>query len=260
MKKIISITLILLIIAGLFAGCKNDHNTLPNHQLSKITVTKEPDSQALQSYNELFEYDYDSLQAAYDDLIGKYNETYDNDILYKLCESLDEQFSLEGNLLYIISNEYIANYDKVLIEYYTIFFNEVFTDRKFKRKTADDQFYMAIDLLRYMEKAGMGKESIDFYDKYIVTVNDADKKVEITYDYFDNYTKGENLDNEVLTAMLERSKEIEKKYSIKVYGMNKSKICIMISHISDKLGDRQTAEEYDGKAKEIIQKMIDSVK
>ncbi|GEM_PF-6900566 len=256
MKKIIGITLILLIIAGLMVGCKNNENKEREHQLSKITVTKEPDSQVLKSYNKLFESNYVSLQTAYDDLIGKYNETYDNDILYLLCKSLDDQFIIERYVFSVISNEYIKDINRIKMEYYSEFFNKIWEDNKFNKETVEYHKDFANDLLYCLYSQGMINQSIEFYDKYTARLKDADELVQFTLSYSYFYTNDSKPDKDAVSLMLVRLKTIEKEYYDKVSDSNKIVILHLISSFSYKLNDEKIGSEYEQKAKVVLNKLM----
>jgi len=242
MKKIVPLCLLLFIVMSILPGCNGlKDNTNENHQLSKLSVKTEPNGIDLQFYYKLFGEKFDSFQNELDSLVNNYNETQNNEVLFKLCRAL--------------SCQYIKDCNNKAIEYYGEFFNKAWENKSFYKKTAEYHRTYADALISRLYKKGKLNESIEFYDKYVSHVKDKDELVEITYLYSLHYFYDTDADYDAMAIMIDRVKTIESKYYDNIADYNKFSILVMISKYSYKLGDDKTGKEYDKKAKDLITKM-----
>lgn len=155
MKKVISISLLLIIMIGLLSACQESKtNTEKNHQFSNITVIREPESYDLKYLYGLFGENYDSYQEALDELVNRYNQTHDNEDLFRICMAVSY-------------GDYIENNDELIIEYYYQFFETIWTDQDFRKEKSEYEEGMAGTLISRLYLNGYREKSLEFYDKYI---------------------------------------------------------------------------------------------
>lgn len=241
MKKIILICLIFCLLLGSCHANQSD-NINNNHQFSKITVIKEPSSDILQYFYNLFGKDYDTYQEALDDLVNKYNKTHDNDILLNICIAL-------------IRDDYIKDGDALKMEYYNEFFNQVWTDKRFNKKTKEYQKEIAEEFISCLYWNGKKTESIEFYDKYIANLKDKNDIINFSVTYLGFYTNDKNPNRENLAEMLNRTKKIEEDYYSDADSMNKIRIVGIIANYAELLNYKEIADEYNKKLIELIDNM-----
>lgn len=241
MKKIIAITFILSLVAGLMVGCKNADNAVPDKAFPRIVVIKEP-SKYDKPYFQKHLGEYTNLQETLDEIVDRYNKTHDEEDLYKICLIIEYQ-------------EYFKDINKLIIEYYSKFFDEIWANDNFNKKTVESQRSFACILTSIMYNNEKQMEAVEFLDKYLVTIDDADEKIYFTskciYNYFCNTTLEQ--DNDALIALLKIIKSFEDKYYKKVDYMDKARIYDMISKCYEKLGDTKSSEEYKEKTRQVIQ-------
>lgn len=246
MRKIISISLILLLIVSLLVSCTNTANAVEQHKLSKLTVIKEPWVKYFDRDFQNYLGEYSDLQSALDKIVGRYNETHDNEDLYIICQVLHY-------------NTCFKNGYALQVEYYSKFFEKIKSDKNFDKETKESQKKFACNLaaaLYYEEKQ---MESIEFFDNYLTSINNADEKVIFSADCFREYFSDSAPDpsHDFLIAFLEIVKELEVKYYNQLNNQNKVTINNRLSICYDKLGDEKTSEEYMERAIQIIQGWYD---
>lgn len=241
MKKIISIVLILSIIVGLMASCQNAENAVPDNAFHRIVVIKEP-SKYDKPYFQKHLGEYTNLQETLDEIVDIFNKTQDNEKLYKICLILEYR-------------EYFKDSDELIIDYYSKFFDEIWDNDNLNKKTEDSQKTLACILSSTMYDNGKQIEAVDFLDKFMSTIHNADEKVyfssDCLYNFFFDPTVEQN--NDTIAALLEIIKNLEKNYYAKVDYMNKARIYQMISMCYEKLGDTKSSEEYKDKTRQVIQ-------
>ncbi|MEL7569770.1 MAG: hypothetical protein AAGU14_04325 [Eubacteriaceae bacterium] len=244
MKKIIAITLILLLIAGLASGCQKTTDVQSDIIYPRIVVIKE--SSESDNYYKFQPYlgEYTNLQDALDEIVDRYNKSNNDEDLFVICHV-------------IFNRPYFKNSDELVIIYYSKFFDEIWSNNDFNNRTIKTQGTFAYVLLDAMYKSDMKMESIEFFKKYVVTIKNADEKVDFSRDYFTNYRNDRNLNYDAVAAMLEYTKDLEKNYYNVVDEMNKATICSMIAQYSEMINDTKTAKEYSERARQIFQKMED---
>jgi hypothetical protein len=242
MKKVLSLSLILIIIVALLSSCQQTNTVQKDYP--RIIVAKEPSQSVHDAFKDYLG-KYTDLQDALDEIVDRYNTTYDNDDLFNICAVL-------------YNRSYFENANALIIEYYGKFFDEIWSNDEFNQKTTNVQEWYADMLLNAMYKNGMQMESIDFFDKYLATINDKDEKVFFSSNYVTNYFIDSNPEpsNEALLAILKRLREIEDECYNNVNDTNKARICGMISECAEILNDTETAETYKEKLRQLIQKMM----
>lgn len=242
MKKVVSISLLLIIMIGLLSACQESKtNTEKNHQFSNITVIREPESYDLKYLYGLFEENYDSYQEALDELVNRYNQTHDNEDLFRICMAVSY-------------GDYIENADELIIEYYYQFFETIWTDQDFRKEKSEYEEGMARRLVGCMYLNGDKKESLEFYDKYIASLQDTDTIIFFSVCYVSYYKDDKTPDYNLITAMYDRAKNLEKNYYYEANEFYEIGILGMISDLAEMLGDTSTAEIYKEKIKELYQK------
>lgn len=235
MRKTLAVILISLCI--FLCSCANAAQTERTDNLyPRIVVAKKPPEYFFNNYIG----NHRNLQDALDEMVDNYNKTYDNEDLYNICE-----------IIYF--REYFKNSNAIVVIYYSKFFEEIWSDNNFNKETEKSHIYLARVLLNAMYYSENKKESIEFYDKYIATINDPDEKVSFSQAYSIDYSNDENPDHDMVAAMLERMKKFEIDYYDKVDDINKSAICSMIYQYAEMINDTETAEKYKQKTIEIIQ-------
>ncbi|MEL7570800.1 MAG: hypothetical protein AAGU14_09610 [Eubacteriaceae bacterium] len=109
-----------------------------------------------------------------------------------------------------------------------------------------------------MYNSGKQNEAIEFFNKYLATINDASEKVNFSFDCFQNiYGSSIEPNHNIFTVFLNTAKELEEKYYQKVEYMDKARIYQIISGCYEKLGDEQASKEYKEKARQVIQEWTD---
>ncbi len=242
MKKIISVTLILSIIVGLMASCQKTTDVASDKVYPRIVVIKEPSSDILQYYYGLFGKDYDTYQEALNDLVDKYNKTHDNDILLNICIAL-------------IRDDYIKDSVELKMEYNSEFFNQVWTDKKFNKKTKEYQKDIALNFISCLYWNVKKTESISFYDKYVAALEDKNEIISFCSLYSSFYENDKNANHDNLIAMYDRVKKLEEDYYNEADTMNKIRIVGMVSNFAELLNDKETADKYNKKLIELIDNM-----
>ena len=214
-------------------------NANEDHQFSKITVIKNPDDVLLSSLYTAFGRQYDSYQAALDDLVEQYNTLYDNSVLLKICTSISY-------------SDYIANSKQIQIEYYSQFFIEIWEDKNFNKATIQDQENIAEQLITDMYTGGMQSQSIDFYNKYISNVQDNNTLIYFGAFYSNLYVKDPHPDNNNIKTMFEITKNIENKYYGQLTDGNKLVLFKTIANYAKLFNDQNTENEYNQKAVDLM--------
>lgn len=232
MKKIIAITLILLLAAGLLAGCQK---TADDKVYPRILVV---DSER---YSTIFHYrigEYEDLQVFLNETVDRYNKNHNNEDLYKICEVIGY-------------SECFENGDAIVVEYYTKFFEEIERDKNFNKETKESQKEFACVLATALYFEGKQTESIEFFNKYLDTIEDINEEIIFSShccaNYFCDYAPEPRKD--FLNALLKTEKELEEKCDDKVNDMNRSRIYYYIYKCYDKLGNTEMAKEYFDKSK-----------
>ena len=213
-----------------------------NSQFSRIIVIKNPDSMVLESLYKTFGQEYDSYQNALDDLVNRYNKSYDNNDLLRICIAI----SFSG---------YIENSEQLKIEYYFQFFNMIWKDQNFKQETTQYQESLAEDLISSMYAKGMKTQTIEFYNKYVDNIQDDNSLVIISAFCSNLYRKDSNPDHESLVKMFEISKKIEENYYNKVSIVNKIIILKIIANYANLLNDETIENEYNKKVDNLMKSM-----
>jgi hypothetical protein len=245
MKKILSLCLILIIIVGLLSACQEaKNNTENNQQFSKIKVTQEPESYDLKYLCGLFGENYDSYQEALDEMVNRYNQTHDNEDLFRICMAVSY-------------GDYIENSDELIIQYYYQFFETIWTDQDFRKEKSEYEEGMAGTLISRLYLNGYREKSLEFYDKYISFLTDKNLIISFTISYTSFYKDDEEPDNALVVAMYERVKILEKNYcnDEDIYDMHKIAILAIIADYADILNDTTTAKTYREKTRQLIQKL-----
>lgn len=239
MKKVLATTMILFCI--FLCSCTNTAQN-NDYKYSRIIVT---DSER---YSQIFHYylgDYDNLQNTLDKIVERYNKTYDNEDLYKICHIIGYSDCFE-------------NGNSIIIAYYNKFFEEIENNKDFDKKTKASQKTFACVFVTAMYNSGKQNEAIEFFNKYLATINDASEKVNFSFDCFQNiYGSSIEPNHNIFTVFLNTAKELEEKYYQKVEYMDKARIYQIISGCYEKLGDEQASKEYKEKARQVIKDWTD---
>jgi len=235
--KIIKMIILILLICICACSCSNtaQNGQDTDHVYSRIVVI---DSEI---YNQRFQYylgEYENLQEILDETVERYNKNHNNEDLYKICEVIGYR-------------KYFKNDDAIVVEYYTKFFEEVERNKNFDKETKESQETLACVLATalYFEEKQM--ESMEFFNKYLGTIEDVNEKIIFSShccaNYFCDYAPEPSKD--FLNALLKTAKELEEKFDDKVNDMNRSRIYYYIYKCYDKLGNTEMAKEYFDKSK-----------
>ncbi len=235
MKKVVALILVLLLsIAVCSCAC---------HRFSRIVVKEEPDP----IFKEVLEDhlgEYEDFQEALDKIVDRYNKTYQNEDLYNICLVLN------------YFGGYFQDNEQLKIEYYSQFFDEVFSDEEFDRATEENQKGFAKRLLHWMYLDGMKSESVDFFLKFVPTIQDKTDRVRFSFDFIDEIDNDSDPNRDDVVKVLEWSKKLEKDCYEDVEEINQVAILYMISEYSRMLGDTKTADEYKEKQNKILDKLL----
>lgn len=240
-KVIILIFLFCICACSCSNTAQNGQDT--DHVYSRIVVL---DSK---TYSTAFHYrigEYEDLQVFLDETVDRYNKNHNNEDLYKIC-------------LVIGYSECFKNGDAIVVEYYSKFFKEIEKDNKFDKETKESQKEFACVLATALYFEGNQMESIEFFNKYLDTIEDVNDKIIFTSDCYENYfcDYAPKPSKEFLNALLKTAKELEEKYDDKVNDMNRCRIYDLIYLCYDKLGNTEMAKEYFDKVGAIIKSWSD---